>query len=203
MPKPIACILWGNHDLAYGFPLIREAYCSGFTYEKSQAINSVLNPDDWKKLHLTHWEDDFLFSHAGWSKELCRCPWATEAEPVSEVRAHLAREEAEAWQHLTFELPHWVFNVGRLRGGLSQSVGGLLWCDVREFTPIPGLNQIFGHTPGNLGTVKRGPASINLCLDTGDAVNGARHYLIIEKRRGIRYLEIKHISGDVERTIPL
>lgn len=32
------------------------------------------------------------------------------------------------------------------RGG-SNDVGCPLWCDYDEFGDIPGINQIFGHTP--------------------------------------------------------
>jgi hypothetical protein len=84
---------------------------------------------------------------------------------------------------------------------LGQAVGGLVWCDFREFTPIPGLNQIFGHTPGNLGTTKRGQASINICLDTCGRVAGVRHYLVIDGHTGDRQIEIKNIDGTLARTV--
>ncbi len=181
--------LWGNHDLAYGFSEISEAWCSGFTWEKCNAINAVLSPDDWTRLRLTHWEGDFLFSHAGWSREFSGGPSRAH---VSELRTHLASEEVGAWRCLKMGKAHWIFGVGCIRGG-TERCGGLLWCDVREFMPIAGLNQIFGHTPGNLGTVKSGRDSFNLCLDTCSRETGARHYLIIEGRG----VQLKRLDGEV------
>lgn len=40
--------------------------------------------------------------------------------------------------------------VGTARGGLYP-FGGPLWCDQREFRAVPGLRQVFGHTPQPAG----------------------------------------------------
>lgn len=186
--------LWGNHDLAYGFPEIREAWCPGFSCEKSRAINAIMSPADWAKLKLTHWEDTFLFSHAGWSNDFSG---GRSRAKGSDRRTFLASEEAGAWSCLKSGKRHWIWGVGYGRGG-TQKCGGLLWCDVREFTPVPGLNQIFGHTPGNLGTVKSGCDSFNLCLDTCSRGKGAQHYLIVE---GLG-IQIKRLDGTVVRPAP-
>ena len=109
----------------------------------------------------------------------------------------LVPEAMEAWRCLTAGKPHWIWGVGRARGG-SHPCGGLLWCDVHEFVPIPGINQIFGHTPGNLGTVKEGRDSLNICLDTCRRETGAQHYLLIEGPR----VQVKRLDGGVVRSVP-
>ena len=194
LAQPNRVHLWGNHDLAYGCSEIQEAWCPGFTWEKCNAINAILSRDDWGKLKLAHWEDGFLFSHAGWSNEFSGGPSRAE---VSDRRAHLTAEEVEAWRCLKIGQRHWIWGVGYGRGG-TQRCGGLLWCDVREFTPIPGLSQVFGHTPGNLGTVKSGRDSFNLCLDTCNRAQGAQHYLMIEGGG----VQVKRLDGEVVRPAP-
>ena len=194
LAQPNRIHLWGNHDLAYGFSEIQEAWCSGFTWEKCNAINAVLSPDDWTELQLSHWEDGFLFSHAGWTNQFSG---GSSLAQVSDRRTHLTAEEVGAWRCLKIGKRHWIWGAGYLRGG-TQPCGGLLWCDVREFTPIPGLNQIFGHTSGNLGTVKRGRASFNLCLDTCSRKMGAQHYVIVDGRG----VQVKRLDGEVVRLAP-
>lgn len=190
--QPNRVHLWGNHDLAYGFPDIKEAYCSGFTAKKSRAINAILGRGDWEKLKLSHWEGDFLFTHAGWSDDF---PGDPSRSKVPDREALLRSEEMEAWQCLKRGSPHWIWGVGYIRGG-TQAYGGLLWCDLREFTPIPGLSQIFGHTSGNLGTMKGGRDSFNLCLDTCSREQGAQHYLLIEDG----CVQLKRLDGLLIKT---
>ena len=62
-----------------------------------------------------------------------------------------------------------MFNAGYRRGGI-QRYGGIVWCDFDEFVGIPGVKQVFGHTPQNIPTWKNytenGLTSENLCVDT-------------------------------------
>jgi hypothetical protein len=66
----------------------------------------------------------------------------------------------QLWNHLNLEikslpqllneaskdLGSWFYWAGRARGG-ADPYGGPLWCDWNtEFTPVPGLIQILGHT---------------------------------------------------------
>ena len=70
---------------------------------------------------------------------------------------------------------HWFISVGTKRGGRSPA-GGILWCDFGEFAAVPGVHQIFGHTPG---VQPRWIGNDQLCLDT-NLSRGPRHYAIIE-----------------------
>jgi hypothetical protein len=66
-----------------------------------------------------------------------------------------------------------------LRAGVSRGgnirVGGIDWLDWDEFEPIPGMNQICGHTPRPEVRYREGDRSRNFCIDTQ-----LRHYAVIE-----------------------
>jgi hypothetical protein len=64
--------------------------------------------------------------------------------------------------------------AGRSRGG-SAVYGGVDWLDWDEFKPVPGLNQIVGHTPGGDIRTKHLADSENYCLDTN-----LNHVILIE-----------------------
>jgi hypothetical protein len=47
-----------------------------------------------------------------------------------------------------------LLQCGRGRGGIAR-VGGVVWADWNtEFVPIEGLNQVVGHTPGDVVRTK-------------------------------------------------
>lgn len=173
--------LFGNHDLPYAFPGMY--YCPGFTEEKLNAISDHIAPDDWGKLVLTHWEGNFLMSHAGWSNFYA----PTDGTPL---RQFLLQEVARAWDCFKAEKHHWIWAVGRMRSG-DDPLGGLVWCDVREFRVIAGINQIFGHTPTSGGVFKWGENSRNWCIDTVTRSFGVRHYAVIEGDR----VSVRRIDG--------
>jgi hypothetical protein len=174
--QPKRIHLWGNHDLPYGYPENPVVRCPGFTIEKFEAIQSHLGEPDWQKLRLCHWEGHRLFSHAGWSKH-----WFNPSPASPDPRTNLAAHERAAWEALRVRHDHWIFDVGFRRGGRVVA-GGLVWCDLREFEPIPCIDQFFGHTPGMLGRYVPGDRSTNWCLDTTDRA-GLHHYLVIEGDR--------------------
>jgi hypothetical protein len=79
-----------------------------------------------------------LFSHAGFAHR-----YAVGEDPVilarqaNEILPNLPKDEFDAWVARGIE-----------RGG-NAAVGGITWLDWRsEFRPVPGVNQIVGHTPG-------------------------------------------------------
>ena len=115
-----------------------------------------------------------LFTHAGVSAPLV-------PPGAANVTAWVADQEAVALAFLKLGRPHWVFRGGTRRG--EKSVGGPLWCDFSEFEPIPGLNQVFGHTPAAKGEplirVKTGADSINLCIDA-TSQKGVQRVLLLE-----------------------
>jgi hypothetical protein len=66
---------------------------------------------------------------------------------------------------------HRWLQPGRARGGWAK-VGGVNWLDYdREFKPVPGLKQIFGHTPHDQPVV----SGHNIALDTR-----SKHYAILQ-----------------------
>ena len=64
----------------------------------------------------------------------------------------------------------------------DQRIGGICWIDWDELVPIPGLNQLVGHTPAQSVRHKNTPTSRNICLDTN-----LRNYAVFDGGR----LEIK------------
>lgn len=136
--------LMGNHELSY---IEDGMQCSGFKAETASYIvhlqkrmRAILKPYFWI-------EEDWLATHAG----------------VSNALLELKKMDLETYlQQGDF------FQIGRFRGGWAP-IGGLHWCDFNaEFDPIPGVNQIVGHThydhDGTLLT-KQGQMSINYNVD--------------------------------------
>src|ERR1039457_2099753 len=64
----------------------------------------------------------------------------------------------------------------------GQRIGGICWMDWDELVPIPGLNQLVGHTPDKSVRHKKAPTSRNICLDTN-----LRNYAVFDGGK----LEIK------------
>lgn len=148
-PKNV--FLWGNHDLPYAYPHLKEdeLYCSGNTRQKAEVINSVLSPEDWAKTKVCAWEGDWLLSHAGFSATFLQ------QEDIEEM----AQSAMKSLEHEHVPI---LFRAGWARGG-DQAKGGVTWLDWNEeFEPIAGIQQIVGHTPGKTPRRK----GDNWCLDT-------------------------------------
>jgi hypothetical protein len=138
--------LWGNHDLPYFFPHNRYLYCPGFDLEKQRSILSVLPLFETReKIKLCHFENNYLFSHAGAHPEIFTHP--TEGVSVDWIE-ELCKRALEVEMVSGFPTP--VTQYSSYRMGLNNGVylvGGLTWCDWgQEFKPIENLNQIVGHT---------------------------------------------------------
>ncbi|RTL07660.1 metallophosphatase family protein [Candidatus Dependentiae bacterium] len=158
--------IWGNHDVHYGFPF-PGVCCSGYEQSKCDAIRDIMRPRHWDRFVFHHWEGSWLMSHAGLTK--------SHTAGVTDIRSWLEGEEEAAQLALRRGMKerHWIFTAGMARGGRAP-FGGLTWCDVNEFVPIAGINQVFGHTP-QPGRVwkydtKRRSGNIanseNYCIDT-------------------------------------
>lgn len=141
---PTRIHLFGNHCLHYAFAN-RYFQCSGYAQWKYFHINDTVKRDTWEKLKHYHVLDNtWLLSHAGLHeyfipKEIKslvnnrKLMFSKLSEFIDEeIRKGLKNES-------------WIFHAGQIRGG-DQLYGGLNWCDSREFIPIRGLNQVFGHT---------------------------------------------------------
>jgi hypothetical protein len=174
LKNPDITCLWGNHDLHYLWlwPWLR---CSGYSPEKQQAILLTGIESLRTRLRFHTWVDGWLITHAGLDSRLL--PKTLRRKGVAlnpSFSEWLPQEEQRCFDCLQFGLRHPWLQAGRDRGG-SASVGGLVWSDVRSFQLIPGINQLFGHTPGYDIREIAGRQSRNVCVDTN-----LRHYAIIE-----------------------
>ena len=150
--------LLGNHDAAYMFSNDPQLYCPGFTKAKASAIHQVLRPEHWAKFQLAHFEQSWLISHAGFH------PTWIEQPTVSRILSRCEKAMALAKRGKVDP----ILAFGEVRGGL-QRFGGPLWMDWDSLFPIPGINQIVGHTAGEEVRKKVTPESKNYCLDVKNA----------------------------------
>lgn len=177
--------LIGNHDLPYMFDG-KGYFCSGYTHVKNRFINNVLKDNDWRQLKLYHLEQingvNWLFTHAGFTRQYI----TRKNNPDSPLNILLNEEEYFYYLFNNGICEESMFSdCSRLSGGYSQ-VSGILWCRLKEFTPINGLNQMFGHTPTinyNLHPVE---------LYTGNyAIDTHLHYIVnIDKNGNVSYHNI-------------
>jgi len=114
-------------------------------------------------------------SHAGFHPA-----WLVNVEP-GRYRELIDRACAKAWDCLNRGEHHFLLGRGLSRSA-DQNIGGINWLDWDELVPIPGLNQLVGHTPSQSVRYKNTSTSQNICLDTN-----LRHYAVFEDGK----LEIK------------
>jgi hypothetical protein len=150
--------LLGNHDAAYLFPDEPDLYCQGFTEEKSRAIGEVLGEKHWQRFQLAHVEQGWLVSHAGFHPVWIK-------EPTVE---RIIRRCETAMGRAKRGIVDPILGNGEDRGGL-QRFGGPLWMDWGSLRPIPSINQIVGHTPGDAVREKITDESSNYCIDVQHA----------------------------------
>ena len=67
------------------------------------------------------------------------------AEP-SEYKEIIDYGCAEALRSLRNGRRHFLCGWGADRGGIEQKLGGITWMDWACLQPVPGLNQLVGHT---------------------------------------------------------
>jgi predicted phosphodiesterase len=184
--RPNRIHLIGTHDIWYMFPYNRFIAASGNTEAKAYAIRGILTKEDWNKLYLYYYEQNFLLSHAGLHTNLISQyifehkdlfdKYITNKEQLNgqEIVDQIVKPATiEAINRVKDGYAHPWLDAGVVRGG-RQPVGGITWLDwIYEFKPIPGLNQIVGHTELNVPGekyVKQQNAviksSINYDLDT-------------------------------------
>lgn len=99
-------------------------------------------------------ENTWLISHAGFHPS-----WLVGTTP-----AEIPTTGASALRRAARGVFNPLLGMGANRFGL-QSVGGPLWMDWSSLVPVPGINQIVGHTPGGAVREKITPESKNYCLD--------------------------------------
>jgi DNA repair exonuclease SbcCD nuclease subunit len=150
--------LFGNHDIQYSIYSHHQMMCDNAKYWKFDRFPLELKPL-WLKAKLFHMSQGWLMSHAGIASEF--------ADPLK-----IGSEEYyntltnQCFTRLKSKEMHYLVAAGEARGGRKGQVGGVTWLDWNsEFTPIPGLNQIVGHTRGKEVRSKVTDNSKNVCLD--------------------------------------
>lgn len=130
-----ATIILGNHEWSYINP--EKFMCSGFDRNfwvqiqpLCQRLLQAAVPYVWNEEHK------MLITHAGLTNTI----FQRRISEVSEIPDALL----EWYRDKSPNSPYFV--VGRSRGGLAPE-GGPIWCDwQKDFEPIEGVKQIFGHS---------------------------------------------------------
>lgn len=169
--------LLGNHDVMYLFSESSAVTaCSGFTEAKARAIRAAIDIKKVRERFRLYTEiDGYFISHAGLHPFHDKYMLRHNPETILAMLA-----EGKVAQCL---------RAGVSRGG-NIRVGGIDWLDWNEFEPIPGMNQICGHTPAAEVRYREGKDSKNWCIDTQ-----LRHYAVIDN--GV--VKIKSRHGDEMR----
>ena len=174
--------LVGNHDIHYmsSLPYLG---CSGYDPRKRAAIEMCgvewarLEPYCWLGMAGGDVADAWLCTHAGLSAAFLESvrPGAT----AGDVEDVLGAARADLDRINDAECGHAFFQAGRARRGRAPT-GGIVWCDYRiEFEDVPGLRQIFGHTPGTAVRYGRmADGAEHFCIDTA-----LQHYIAYEDGR--------------------
>lgn len=129
-----ATCLYGNHELSYMVPSM---FCSGYTNAMAAHMTGGLKQEMASRFdYFQFYEPNILLTHAGLDKVI----WDEYNLDLKSLPQTLAE-----WVHDVDSPAYWI---GRIRGG-SHKVGGIFWCDFNnEFTEVPELVQIVGHTRG-------------------------------------------------------
>jgi hypothetical protein len=178
--KPNRIHLLGTHDIWYRFPNNQFVIAGGKTEEKSDVINNILTRKDWNLVIPYHYEQDFLMSHAGVHSFLIG-QYANKNKQIfgqyivgnnlqlriQEIIDRIIKPATEeGLKDVKNNIMNSWFEAGFARWG-TQKVGGITWLDwQKEFQPIPGLNQIVGHSELRVPQSKSTHDSKNYCLDT-------------------------------------
>lgn len=212
LTNPKITPLIGNHDISYFYPMCQFLRCSGFTEAKMHAIRRIITHEDVEKFKVFTTDQNFVLSHAGLTNGLWKemVQWneeKREGPPNLEFFVKVLQTYVDRSMHMLSVLRNPpLFAPGMDRGGFAKH-GGINWVDFRNFAPIKGINQIFGHTPQGKfptillqkkhGTIKtfsaltieqqkhnpfEGATSENYALDTH-----LDHYVIIEDGKVIIY----------------
>lgn len=149
--------LIGTHDIWYMFPKNSFIKASGNSLGKSKVINKILLKKDWELLLPFIYIQTYYMTHAGIHPSF-----------IDKNKPHypIYLEIKKAIYDIKNGNSNSLLGVGEARGGY-QEFGGITWLDWnKEFTPIPNINQIVGHTTFDIPQEKYIENSKNYCLDT-------------------------------------
>lgn len=130
-------LIAGNHEMSYLYPDFQR--CSGYNpataahlMSRRERLMNAMRSCVWFEEHRV------LVTHAGVDSRV----WETEI--ASRLSEH--KGVSDILDEAMRDVGGWFYAVGRRRGGFAP-VGGPLWCDwSSEFTPIPDVRQVVGHT---------------------------------------------------------
>jgi hypothetical protein len=130
-----ATSLFGNHEFSYLGP--RQLLASGYNpITNAQFMPLVSDVRRAFKPFVYFSASRVLVTHAGLTKQL----WDEHELTIDTLESTLL----DWFRARECQSPFYA--IGRARGGWDRW-GGPLWCDYqKEFTPIPGLAQVFGHS---------------------------------------------------------
>jgi 3',5'-cyclic AMP phosphodiesterase CpdA len=164
-------LLLGNHDLNY-LRLPQQnfwAECAGYVKDYRTVIDPIMTRQIWDKLGIVYETQGWVISHAGLHPDIFLHPYkGFDIKDVQEkCRKALENFKRGLWDPIMDDTPR---NQNK-----GFPIGGPLWLRWHEFTPIPGVNQIVGHTRRDQPEWKNTEDSQNLCFDTMNL-----HYVVIE-----------------------
>jgi hypothetical protein len=148
--KPNTVAMIGNHCASYIFPQNHYFRCSGYSDQKSYAINKVLTHEHKEHFKVYHITQGYVCSHAGltnqkwkeYSSKFEKKPDQTQLEFFDEVMSYFVQHDLK---RARYNEDAELFAAGWDRGG-SHRNGGMTWVDWRNLAPINGINQIVGHS---------------------------------------------------------
>lgn len=161
--------LMGNHDYFYRMkPAGAAGACSGFSVEKHNVINSILEYSDWNLIkyfyHEKHENLDYWFSHAGICSHWFRHPMlgiSTEIvkNKIDEALVALDSRNYESRAAYCINAVDWY------RGG-QHARGGLLWANWNTAELFKNVIQVLGHTPVDKIKIKTKREAKTINIDT-------------------------------------
>jgi len=171
--EDVTCLL-GNHEWSY---LKEGMQCSGYSGSFHRSI-SIRYPE-LRTLFKKHFyiPDIALITHAGATGELF--------SSLEDVEAAIESDSDR------------LYNIGRSRGGTSDT-GGIFWCDFwREFQEIQGLVQIVGHSSARpRGSNTPGIIKMNNCYNV-DCLDRVFEVLEIDTERNPP-MKVKNMSASLD-----
>lgn len=171
--------LLGNHELSYLFPEVHR--CSGYNQEMDRFIGAIREEMLANLLPFIYLEEgNILVTHAGLNNLVYDLLY-NESEEKDKNTISMSKMLLRWFYRIERDSP--VHYIGQSRGG-NYWRGGIFWDDANmDFQAVPGLNQIFGHTPQKKGVLQIGNGLLedntaNFCIDSlGYGVN---EYLVLE-----------------------
>ena len=158
----------GNHDANYRWPKCPWHETAAYTKNKQDAIDRVLTKKDWQRTLFAVQRGNWWITHAGLHPKVFPVhPFTGLDTQKTWDMLHRAEFLAECGLYTPITDEQW---------NPEETPSGPLWLRWGEFIPIPGINQIVGHTAHDTPQEKRGIDSINWNLDTHQHHYGILHW---------------------------